>query len=797
MLSPRWRKVVRDVWLHKSRTTLVVLAISIGIIGSGAVVNTWSLLRRGTRGEFTASNPASATLRTDSIDAALLQRVRALPAIRYAEARRTATGSARTEAGWRTAVLFATDDFAKRIGVLKPEHGVWPPSDGAIVIEASSVEFSGGGIDKPLEVRIGDNAPLELSTSGIARDVGLAPGWMEHVVYAFVTPATLARLGASSSLNELQIVVRDPGMDREAVRRVANEAGALIESTGRRVSDIDVPVPGRHIHAGQIDSLLFTQGAFGLLALLMCGLLVVNLISAMLTGQVCEIGIMKAIGARGGQIARMYLGLALALGVVACAVAVPAAAFLGRMYAQFTADMLNFDISGFTIPYWAIGLQLAVGLLLPVIAAAVPVLRGSRISVGDALRDFGILGRADSKTPALLQRVGGVTRPLLLSLRNAFRRRQRMTLTLVALAMGGAVYVGALNLRAAIVKSVDMLFATQRFDMALRFAKPYPPDSVVAAVSRVAGVARVEAWTIGRAAIVRPDGSVGSTIPITGPPAATQMLSFSIERGRGLRTGDTNALVINRSVAEDDSSLVVGGEVTLIIAGRPTRWTVVGVAETGPSAAAYAPREALARIVSDGGANAVVVAAVIPSGARDLQVPSPATLLDLIQRVRSDLTDAGFEVQSGQLMAQQRRVVEDHLLMVASFLGVMGQLMIVVGGLGLASTMSLGVLERTREIGVLRAIGARHRSIVTMIQVEGLVIAILSWVIAIPLSLPMSIALGEAFGRTMLRVPVILVPEPSAMLRWLAVVVGVSIVACAWPAYRAMRVTTAAALSYE
>ena len=132
MLSPRWRKVVRDVWLHKSRTMLVVLAICIGIIGSGAVLNKWALLRRVTRGEFGASNAASATLRTDSVDAALLQRVRALPAIRNAEARRSVTGSARTTSGWRTAMIFATTDFDKRIGVLKKEHGEWPPSDGAI-----------------------------------------------------------------------------------------------------------------------------------------------------------------------------------------------------------------------------------------------------------------------------------------------------------------------------------------------------------------------------------------------------------------------------------------------------------------------------------------------------------------------------------------------------------------------------------------------------------------------------------------------------------------------------------------
>ena len=148
-------------------------------------------------------------------------------------------------------------------------------------------------------------------------------------------------------------------------------------------------------------------------------------------------------------------------------------------------------------------------------------------------------------------------------------------------------------------------------------------------------------------------------------------------------------------------------------------------------------------------------------------------------------------------MSEQRSVIEDHLLMVAGFLGNMSLLMIVVGGLGLASTMSLSVLERTREIGVLRAIGAQHSAILVMVQVEGLVIALLSWAVAIPLSLPMSIALGNAFGRVMLKVPVRLVPELSGVALWMGVVVALSLVACAWPAIRATRITTAAALAYE
>ena len=148
-------------------------------------------------------------------------------------------------------------------------------------------------------------------------------------------------------------------------------------------------------------------------------------------------------------------------------------------------------------------------------------------------------------------------------------------------------------------------------------------------------------------------------------------------------------------------------------------------------------------------------------------------------------------------MLEQRKVVEDHLLMVAGFLGIMAKLIIIVGGLGLASTMSLGVLERTREIGVMRAIGAKHSSILGMIQIEGLVIALMSWIAAIPLSIPMSVVLARAFGRIMIKVPVHLQPGISEILQWLAVVTIVSVIACAWPAMRAMRISTARALAYE
>ena len=787
MLSPRWRKVVRDLWLHKSRTSLVISAISIGIIGAGTVLDAWSLVRRATRAEFADSHPASAVLRIDSIDAALLARVRALPSIASVQARRVVFATVQTSAGSRTASLIASNDFTTNaIGVIKSEQGAWPPTDDGAIAERSSVEFAGVSVGDSLSIRVGDGDAHTVRLSGIARDVGLPPGWMEHVVYVFVTPATLHRLGAPSSMNELQILVRDASLSRAGVQSIARDVQHTVEQTGHRVIGINVPVPGRHLHAAQINSLLLTQGAFGLLALVLSGVLVVNLISAMLTGQVREIGVMKAIGARADQIAAMYLALALLLGLVASVISIPVAALSGHWYAEFTGDLLNFDVSSFRIPMWSFALQLAVGTLLPVVAAAFPVARGCRISVTEALRDFGISGHGDSLGGATFARFSGLSRPVLLSLRNAFRRRQRMILTLATLSIGGAVYLGAINLRRAVVDAVDLLFSTQKFDMSFRLAAPHAADSLVAAAMTVDGVAAAEAWTATRAAPASADGSLTSSFPIIAPPVPTRMLSSRVERGRWIAPGSTNELVVNRALIAEDPRFELGGEPMLVIAGKSGRWRIVGVAETaGLSAMAYGSREAVGHYIGTAATSLVMAASS----------RSMAAQLDLIRRVRAELGDAGFDVATAQSTAQQRTVVEDHLLMVAGFLGNMSLLMIVVGGLGLASTMSLAVLERTREIGVLRAIGAPHGAILAMIQIEGVFIALLSWALAIPLSLPMSVTLGEAFSRIMLKVPLRLVPDAGGVLLWLALVVGVSIVACAWPAYRATRITTAAALA--
>ena len=214
------------MWLHRGRTAAVVLAIVVGLAGAGAVLDAWALLRKVTHDEYLATNPASATVRVDSVDAALLAAVRALPEVREAQARRTVTVGVRVNGAWGTGLLYASSELRdQQIGKIVYERGQWPPADGSFVMESSSVAFSGAGVGDSVIVRVGNAAEQHLPVSGIVRDEGLAPGWMDHVVYGFVTPATLARAGQT-----IVAATHDAEVQRVCTRSVVIADGGIAKA---------------------------------------------------------------------------------------------------------------------------------------------------------------------------------------------------------------------------------------------------------------------------------------------------------------------------------------------------------------------------------------------------------------------------------------------------------------------------------------------------------------------------------------------------------------------------------------
>jgi putative ABC transport system permease protein len=134
---------------------------------------------------------------------------------------------------------------------------------------------------------------------------------------------------------------------------------------------------------------------------------------------------------------------------------------------------------------------------------------------------------------------------------------------------------------------------------------------------------------------------------------------------------------------------------------------------------------------------------------------------------------------------------------IVSLLVVMAVLLALVGGLGLMGTMSINVLERTREIGVLRAIGAPNRAVAQVFILEGIGIGLLSWLLGAALAIPMSRGLNAAVGGAIMGVPLTYAYSMPGLWLWLVVVLLLSALASLIPARNASRLTVREVLAYE
>jgi putative ABC transport system permease protein len=239
-------------------------------------------------------------------------------------------------------------------------------------------------------VRTADDNLHELRLAGIAFDFNQTPVMGANKIYGYITFDTLESLGQPRAYNELSFVVAKNRLDENYIRQVAGQITAKLEKSGRTVYAVNVPPPGEHPMQKPVSAMLFILGTLGSLSLLGSGFLVVNMISALMVQQVRQIGLMKAIGARTGQVMNLYLAIISILSLVALAIAVPLTIGGARVLATFFATMLNLNLNNLQIPHPVLAAQVAIGLIVPFVAALYSIRSGIKITVREAISDYGV-----------------------------------------------------------------------------------------------------------------------------------------------------------------------------------------------------------------------------------------------------------------------------------------------------------------------------------------------------------------------------------------------------------------------
>jgi len=796
MDRPRWRKVLRDLLGNKTRTALVVLSIAVGVLAIGMIAGSNEIISRDMTKSFDAVNAADATIYTDGFDDAFADSIRHVPGVRDAQGRLTVTVRARlSPTDTRTLGLISIPDHGEaRINRIVPISGAWPPEMKTIVLERASMAWFGLKDGDRITVETSDNKLRELRVVGSAYFMNLPPPSFAGEGYGFASLDTIQWLGADRQYNELQIVVDRSQMTKPYIEDVAARVRDRVEKSGRQVYYTYIPEPGRYPGADSVDAVMMLLGVLGVLSLLLSGFLVVNTISALLAEQTKQIGIVKAIGARTSQIAGMYLSMVLAYGTLALLVGVPLGIVASAAFTSYLANLLNIDVTTYMPSLSVFGTEAVVGIAVPVFAGLWPVLAGVRITVREALNAEGIGTGVSGHglIDRVVTNIRVLPRPILISLRNTFRRKGRLALTLSTLTLGGAIFVAVLSVWQSTTKTLDDALAYFNYDVEVNLERPYRSEEIRAVLAQIPGVADAEILGGNYVRRVRPgpDKVEGNNVLMLALPANSKFIKPTLLAGRWLLPDDDNAVVVNTTFLDDESDVKLGDTVTFKINAKDTTWKVVGIVRgvmTG--AAVYANQPYYWHLTNNAGRGGTVWVV----GANH----DPTSQTELARALEAQFKANGMSVQGTNTINTIRDRVQAQFNIVVVLLLVMAVLLAMVGGLGLMGTMSLNVLERTREIGVMRAIGASNAVVRQIFVVEGVMIGVLSWLIGSLLAVPASKLLSDAVGMSFIQSPLSYEFSFFGAGLWLVLVTGIAALASILPARAASRLTIRDALAYE
>jgi putative ABC transport system permease protein len=312
-------------------------------------------------------------------------------------------------------------------------------------------------------------------------------------------------------------------------------------------------------------------------------------------------------------------------------------------------------------------------------------------------------------------------------------------------------------------------------------------------VAQVPGVAVQESWTVRTAVPVAAGGAQGDDLVIYALPADTKVFQPKLAAGRWLRPGDTNAIVVPTSLSITNPDFALGKTVTLRIGADELEWVVVGINQvfSAPIAPAIVYTTQPYFWQEMGSHNRTDLVRIL-TVKHDL-----ATHQAVAQGVEDRLQAAGMKIRSTRNASEDRTIFTERFNIITVVLMIMAFLLATVGSLGLMGTMSINVLERRREIGVMRAIGASDTTIIRIFVVEGVLISVLSWAVAILLSQPMSRVMSYTVGMNFAKSPLSYIYDLRAPLFWLAIIVAVAALASLIPARTAARISVRETLAYE
>lgn len=789
---------------------MVVFSIAVGVFSIGVIAGAYQIISNDMSVSYSANNPSNIEFRMTNFDENVLTSIHNQRGVKDAEGRRVFNMRVRVPGTekWTTLDMVAFESFEKNaINLLTPIEGAVEPGKRQVLLEKGALDHLDVGVGGLLEFQLPDGSTKTMPVAGIVQDTAAGAADFLASPFGYITMDTLQYMGQPKLYNRVYITVADDGDDILHIREVGGVVKDKLEKSGNVILRTRFSLTHEHPLASTVNAILGILLALGILIVFLSSSLIANTLNALLNQHLRHIGVIKLVGGQRKQVFRMYITLIMAFGVIALAIAVPFGGIGAYALAEFIAVKLNFNLLGYRIVPMAFFVQIAVGLFVPLVAGLAPVINGSRITVlralsGDLAEEKVQIKDGEKRlswfdwmqvkvTHLLALRGIHIPRPFVISLRNTFRRKSRLMLTLFTLTMGGAIFISVFNVRVTLHDYINQIGKYFRADVTLDFDQPYRLREIENAVMSVDGVTHVEGWQFLSGELLDDHENVIENITLLSPPADSTLVQPILIEGRWMRPDDVRKMAVSEGLRKTYPGLKAGDYIKMRVDGRDEIWQVIGLFKfvDQEGLLGYTPFEYVSEM--NNLANRSFSYRVVTESHERAYQDAKAEELDKYLR------DKGFKVRVAQAGSASLDTAVESLDILVVFLLIMAILTAIVGSMGLAGTMGMNVLERTREIGITRAIGADDRAVMRTVIAEGVVIGLISFALAIVLSVPFTYGLSYIVSSAVFQTPIAVVFTYLGYAIWLGLVLALSTVASILPARNAARLTIREVLAYE
>lgn len=780
------KKICRDLMLYKGRTVLTLMGILIGLVSVGAVFAAYATLNREMDANYMGTNPSSFVFEIENLDYQALAFLEESYSDFDVELRKTVQARiSRGDGTYGTIYLKVVQDINNlKVDSFTLEEGYFPTTDSEMTIERDSLKILTNlesGVDERISIKFPGGIEKEMLLSGRVHAPGLPPASMENYSYAFLTLDGLRSLGYKGFYSELHIVSYDQRFNWDAMKKLSQEVKNTLIEKGYVVSRVEVPEPGKHPHASQLASLLFLLQTFAVISLLVACLIIINLLNFIMSKQIKQIAVMKAVGASSTAIAIPYFVYVLLISLVAIALSIPLAIFASRGYCSFAAGKLNFDILDASIPLWVFLVQILVGILIPIGSAAYPVYKSCMISVREGLSEK--VSRASGRNM-----IQSKNSKINIPINNLLRKRTRTILATLALIAGGVLFMTSRNIVASLDKTTDVTFESFSWNYDIRINGHYPENQINDILNKIDGLDVKEIWKGSILLLEKEDGANSAYYQVRIIPNNSEIANFSNVEHLDDK-GNNNAIILTNGLLEDEPWLKSGTKLQAKINGKSAEMFVTKVVnEIPPIPAVYIEADTFENLFG-GSYKQMVLASTKAADYNEQRI--------ILKAIEEEFKAAGVELSDNLNIYVLRKAFVDHLVVIISLLSVLAMLAVLVGGLSIGSAIGINVSERKREIGVLRVIGVQRYQMITMILFEVLIMGVVGWLVSMVISYPVSIWVGNYFGQIFLSANLENTLSFSGAFQWLTISIVVSMTAGLLPAWKAANSKLIEMLSYE